>query len=217
VCSEISPMRVVIKIIKASPPSLQARAKWSPAMHALVGRCLTKLPSARPTCAALLDDEFVVKSADPRPLMQLLVEAYQSSVINEEIEEIDVRFIYDLQNCPSLQDDGKSGVSSGDSATTATSSGVPQGRPDVCVDSSPADHSVRCPVGRRRRQAESAVTTISVDTLACSKPCAPSPPASDDVSTASVRLDEEAIGVLDELYDQLVRLPVCCTLTTAIM
>jgi serine/threonine protein kinase len=86
VCSEISPMRVGIGIIKSDPPRLVHTSRWSREFHAFLARCLQKSPTGRPPAKALLDDVFVRDATDARPLLTLLREA-RAQVIEEVVDE----------------------------------------------------------------------------------------------------------------------------------
>lgn len=60
---QVSPMRVVIKIQKSEPPTLEQPNKWSPAFNDFIAHCLVKNPNNR--CSAV-DLQSVGKSASHR-------------------------------------------------------------------------------------------------------------------------------------------------------
>ena len=52
---EMSPMRVLMKITKAEPPTLEEPSKWSPEFSDLLKQCLQKNPERRPSTKDILE------------------------------------------------------------------------------------------------------------------------------------------------------------------
>ena len=52
---EMSPMRVLMKITKAEPPTLEEPSKWSPEFSDLLKQCLQKNPERRPSSKDILE------------------------------------------------------------------------------------------------------------------------------------------------------------------
>ncbi|KAK7925818.1 hypothetical protein WMY93_008128 [Mugilogobius chulae] len=52
---ELNPMRVLLKIAKSEPPTLDYPHKWSPEFNDFLRKCLDKNPETRPTAAHLLE------------------------------------------------------------------------------------------------------------------------------------------------------------------
>ena len=52
---EMNPMRVLVRIPRSDPPTLQHQSKWSNDFHSFLVKCLVKQPSQRPTAKDLLE------------------------------------------------------------------------------------------------------------------------------------------------------------------
>lgn len=52
---EMNPMRVLVRIPRSDPPTLQDRHKWSDDFHSFLAKCLVKQPAQRPTAKELLE------------------------------------------------------------------------------------------------------------------------------------------------------------------
>ncbi|KFM58201.1 Serine/threonine-protein kinase 10, partial [Stegodyphus mimosarum] len=85
---ELSPMRVLLKIQKSDPPTLDQPSKWSPEFSQFLTKCLVKDPCMRCSAADLLKHPFISNATDRRPLYELIVE-YKAEVFEEVTEEID--------------------------------------------------------------------------------------------------------------------------------
>ncbi|GAB6023238.1 hypothetical protein CHUAL_008056 [Chamberlinius hualienensis] len=81
---EMSPMRVLLKIQKSNPPTLDNPAKWSKSFNDFIAKCLNKDPSLRPSTEDLLKHPFL-QNADKKFICDLISE-YKAEVV-EEIEE----------------------------------------------------------------------------------------------------------------------------------
>ncbi|MBN3297205.1 SLK kinase, partial [Amia calva] len=82
---ELNPMRVLLKIAKADPPTLMQPSRWSPEFSDFLRKSLDKNVDNRWGTAQLLQHPFVVNVADNRPLRELIAEA--KAEVTEEIEE----------------------------------------------------------------------------------------------------------------------------------
>lgn len=79
--SNVSPMRVLIKVQKSAPPALDNPACWSIFFNDFLAQCLVKNPAERKTAMQILSHPFVANATDRRPILALLAE------VNAEIEE----------------------------------------------------------------------------------------------------------------------------------
>lgn len=66
--ANIHPMRVLFRISREPPPTLQDLSRWSAPFIAFVARCLTKEPNDRPSANVLRNDPFV-RQAPQRSIM----------------------------------------------------------------------------------------------------------------------------------------------------
>ncbi|TMS23703.1 Serine/threonine-protein kinase 10 [Larimichthys crocea] len=82
---EMNPMRVLLKIAKADPPTLMQPSRWSPEFSDFLKRCLDKHVDNRWTAMQLLQHTFISSVADSKPLRELIAEA--KAEVTEEIEE----------------------------------------------------------------------------------------------------------------------------------
>ena len=83
----MSPMRVLIKIEKSEPPTLDHPGRWSEHFNDFLKKCLVKDSNKRPSVEDLLKYPFVTEPLDKKPLVDLLSQADQaikakSQVIN---------------------------------------------------------------------------------------------------------------------------------------
>ncbi|KAM6970096.1 serine/threonine-protein kinase 10 [Aplochiton taeniatus] len=82
---ELNPMRVLLKIAKSDPPTLEQPSKWSQEFKDFLKKSLDKHPESRPTAAQLLEHPFVSSVKTNRPLRELVAEA--KAEVMEEIED----------------------------------------------------------------------------------------------------------------------------------
>ncbi|TSY69818.1 Serine/threonine-protein kinase 10 [Bagarius yarrelli] len=82
---ELNPMRVLLKIAKSEPPTLDQPSKWSNNFKDFLKNALDKNPESRPSAAQLLEHPFVSSVNTNRPLMELVAEA--KAEVMEEMEE----------------------------------------------------------------------------------------------------------------------------------
>ncbi|KAG7484655.1 hypothetical protein MATL_G00052320 [Megalops atlanticus] len=82
---ELNPMRVLLKIAKSEPPTLEQPGKWSREFKDFLKKALDKNPETRPNTAQLLEHPFVSSVKTNRPLRELVAEA--KAEVMEEIED----------------------------------------------------------------------------------------------------------------------------------
>ncbi|XP_029028761.1 serine/threonine-protein kinase 10 [Betta splendens] len=82
---ELNPMRVLLKIAKSEPPTLEEQHKWSREFKDFLKAALDKNPETRPSAAQLLEHPFVKSVTSNRPLRELVAEA--KAEVMEEIED----------------------------------------------------------------------------------------------------------------------------------
>ncbi|XP_044883618.1 serine/threonine-protein kinase 10 isoform X2 [Mauremys mutica] len=82
---ELNPMRVLLKIAKSDPPTLNCPSKWSPEFKDFLKTALDKNPETRPSAAQLLEHSFINKVTSNRALRELVAEA--KAEVMEEIED----------------------------------------------------------------------------------------------------------------------------------
>lgn len=95
--SEMSPMRVLLKIQKSEPPKLDQPSKWSKDFNDFLAKVLIKDPSQRPDTDVLIGLPFINRDLDPKPIRDLLLE-YKADVVEEEVvdEEAEVSQNYQI-------------------------------------------------------------------------------------------------------------------------
>ncbi|XP_022080773.1 STE20-like serine/threonine-protein kinase isoform X2 [Acanthaster planci] len=83
---DLHPMRVLIKIPKADPPTLLAPSRWSKNFSKFIKLCLDKNPETRPTATELSKHPWLAEVLDNKPIRDLLCEA--KAEVTEEIFEL---------------------------------------------------------------------------------------------------------------------------------
>ncbi|XP_036333880.1 serine/threonine-protein kinase 10 isoform X2 [Rhagoletis pomonella] len=84
--SEMSPMRVLLKIQKSEPPTLDQPSKWSKEFNEFLKRALVKDPQQRPGTDILLQHRFINCELDAKPIKDLLLE-YKAEVVEEVVDD----------------------------------------------------------------------------------------------------------------------------------
>uniref|UniRef100_A0A3Q2TC91 non-specific serine/threonine protein kinase n=1 Tax=Fundulus heteroclitus TaxID=8078 RepID=A0A3Q2TC91_FUNHE len=82
---ELNPMRVLLKVAKSEPPTLDHPYKWSRDFNDFLKKALDKNPENRPSAAQLLEHPFVKSVTSNRPLIELVAEAKAEVMV--EIED----------------------------------------------------------------------------------------------------------------------------------
>ncbi|XP_043559738.1 serine/threonine-protein kinase 10 isoform X2 [Chiloscyllium plagiosum] len=82
---ELNPMRVLLKIAKSDPPTLENPSKWSQDFKDFLKKALDKNPDTRLSAAQLLQHPFVSSVSSNKPLRELVAEA--KAEVMEEIED----------------------------------------------------------------------------------------------------------------------------------
>ena len=83
--NEFSPNRVLMKIARGEAPRLRNSSDYSFPMNKFVEICLQKNPLDRPTCAELIENQWIVSVESNKPLRQLLAET-RAEVLEEVIK-----------------------------------------------------------------------------------------------------------------------------------
>ncbi|XP_072517754.1 serine/threonine-protein kinase 10 [Salminus brasiliensis] len=88
---ELNPMRVLLKIAKSDPPTLDQPSKWSADFKDFLRTSLDKNPETRPSATQLLEHPFVKSVKSNRPLLELVAEAKAEvmEVMEDSHEEAD--------------------------------------------------------------------------------------------------------------------------------
>lgn len=96
--SEMSPMRVLLKIQKSEPPKLDQPSKWSKDFNEFLSKSLIKDPQQRPHTETLLTLPFINSPLDSKPIKDLLLEykaeVVEEEVVDEEVEVISISFFH---------------------------------------------------------------------------------------------------------------------------
>ncbi|KAJ1354670.1 hypothetical protein KIN20_011667 [Parelaphostrongylus tenuis] len=77
-------MRVLIKVQKSAPPTLDNPACWSIFFSDFLAQCLVKNPAERKTAKQILSHPFIANATDRRPV---LAEVNADSLEEEVIED----------------------------------------------------------------------------------------------------------------------------------
>lgn len=85
--NDMHPMRVLIKIQKSDPPTLDHPSRWSNLFSNFISRCLVKDPELRPTAAELLEHPFIKDFTNNKCILNLLSEA--KAEVEEIVQDID--------------------------------------------------------------------------------------------------------------------------------
>ncbi|KAL4231906.1 hypothetical protein ACF0H5_009482 [Mactra antiquata] len=113
---EMHPMRVLIKIQKAEPPTLDHKSKWSNQFHDFLRQCLIKEPEQRPTADELLKHPFIVNPPPRKVILDLIYESKAEVVetVEDLTEDEDLKEIKRHMNDDSTSDLDKISQGSGD-------------------------------------------------------------------------------------------------------
>ncbi|XP_016972130.1 serine/threonine-protein kinase 10 isoform X1 [Drosophila rhopaloa] len=84
--SEMSPMRVLLKIQKSEPPKLEQPSRWSKEFNDFLKKSLVKDPQVRPTTDVLMQHGFINRNLDAKPIKDLLLE-YKAEVVEEVVDD----------------------------------------------------------------------------------------------------------------------------------
>ncbi|CAK1554446.1 unnamed protein product [Leptosia nina] len=104
---EMTPMRVLLKIQKSDPPTLEQPSRWSKHFNDFISKALVKDPEKRPTSSDLLKHEFVTGNLDSKSLRDLLLE-YRAEVVEEELLDDDSEEHRSSQMQMEIEDDSTS-------------------------------------------------------------------------------------------------------------
>ncbi|CAG5112975.1 Oidioi.mRNA.OKI2018_I69.chr2.g7129.t1.cds [Oikopleura dioica] len=84
--NDLNPQRVLMKIARSNPPTLQDAKSFSAAMNSFLALCLKKAPLERAKCVDLLQHSWLQDLGNNKPLRQLLAEA-RAEVLTEVIKQ----------------------------------------------------------------------------------------------------------------------------------
>ncbi|XP_055907611.1 serine/threonine-protein kinase 10 isoform X2 [Eupeodes corollae] len=82
--SEMSPMRVLLKIQKSEPPRLDQPSKYTKEFNDFLSKSLVKDPLLRASTDNLMTHPFINRVLDGKPIKDLLLE-YKAEVVEEEV------------------------------------------------------------------------------------------------------------------------------------
>uniref|UniRef100_H2Y585 Protein kinase domain-containing protein n=1 Tax=Ciona savignyi TaxID=51511 RepID=H2Y585_CIOSA len=82
---DLNPVRVLLRIAKTDPPTLDIPSKWSKNFSNFIARCLVKDPSKRAKPEELLQHPFLSSTTSPLPLVKLIAES--TADVTEELED----------------------------------------------------------------------------------------------------------------------------------
>ncbi|XP_059607507.1 serine/threonine-protein kinase 10 isoform X2 [Phlebotomus argentipes] len=168
--SEMSPMRVLLKIQKSDPPKLDQPSKWSKEFNDFIARALVKDPQNRPTTDTLLNLPFISGHLDSKPIKDLLLE-YKAEVVEEEVLDEETE---EPRNSalPLDLDDDSSSVQSQETEKVSEPS-LPTKTPKDSKESTPVpDEEEKRPEEAKRDAAEEKKAVVKKE-----KGPAPRPPA----------------------------------------
>nr|AGT28744.1 SLK [Artemia parthenogenetica] len=81
-----TPMRVLLKIQKSEPSTLDNPKKWSKDFNDFIAKCLVKDPTHRWTAAELQKHPFISCTLDSKPIRELIAE-YKAEIVEEILED----------------------------------------------------------------------------------------------------------------------------------
>nr|XP_018667615.1 serine/threonine-protein kinase 10 isoform X5 [Ciona intestinalis] len=84
---DLNPVRVLLRVAKSEPPTLDIPSRWSKEFSSFISRCLVKDPTKRASLSELLNHPFLTNISSPQPLVKLIAEA--KADVTEEVEEPD--------------------------------------------------------------------------------------------------------------------------------
>jgi len=83
---DLAPQRVLMKIARSNPPTIQDAKSFSANMNSFLALCLKKVPTDRAKCVDLLQHSWLQDLGNNKPLRQLLAEA-RAEVLTEVIKQ----------------------------------------------------------------------------------------------------------------------------------
>ncbi|VDK73846.1 unnamed protein product [Litomosoides sigmodontis] len=93
--AEMNPAKVIFKVIKADPPTLERPNLWSPNFRAVVTKCLTKDPGNRPSAADVLMHPFFAHPGSIQCIRSLISEVNAEQITTEVVVGSDDEVLYD--------------------------------------------------------------------------------------------------------------------------
>ncbi|VDN05123.1 unnamed protein product [Thelazia callipaeda] len=93
--AEMNPAKVIFKVIKAEPPTLERPSLWSSNFRHVIARCLMKDPVYRPTAANLLEHPFFAQVGSVQTIRSLISEVNAEQITTELVMNSDDETLYD--------------------------------------------------------------------------------------------------------------------------
>ncbi|CAJ0571862.1 unnamed protein product, partial [Mesorhabditis spiculigera] len=185
--SEVSPMRVLIKVQKNPPPTLNKPSSWSIYFNDFLKECLVKDPRARKAAEQLQNHPFLKSGNDRRSVLALLAEA-KAEVKEVEVMEEDDRASVD-ESIPESEDteEQNSAVWNDTNISAASTKQQPAPLPPQ-ANRLPSKHRAPSPPSER---VEDDTLDVSISELS-TDPCAPASPAETELSQEFICRDEES-------------------------
>ncbi|XP_055855631.1 serine/threonine-protein kinase 10 isoform X3 [Episyrphus balteatus] len=134
--SEMSPMRVLLKIQKSEPPRLDQPSRYSKDFNDFLSKSLVKDPLLRPSTDNLMAHPFINRNLDCKPIKDLLLE-YKAEVVEEEVVDEEAEEPRNSAHPLDLDDDSSSQQSQEIDKRKSTPTSVSQTSRDS-KESSPA-------------------------------------------------------------------------------
>lgn len=170
--NDMHQMRVLIKIQKSDPPTLDYPSRWSPAFSHFISKCLIKDPAQRPTAAELLEHPFIKAFTDKKPILNLLSEA--KAEVEETVLEMDDED--DIKSIKNIPEDSKSfDLDTVSSLNIEDMEKTDPGKDDFIIDndkenSAPDDTSIPSPASFTSDKDTKQSKTVSNDSSSVSIP-----------------------------------------------
>ncbi|CAB3401123.1 unnamed protein product [Caenorhabditis bovis] len=87
--SDVSPMRVLIKVQKSPPPTLDENSHWSSSFRNFLKKCLVKQPVERLSASELLEEKWLSNATSEKKSILMLLAEMQADVKEEVIIDAD--------------------------------------------------------------------------------------------------------------------------------
>ncbi|CAD5213299.1 unnamed protein product [Bursaphelenchus okinawaensis] len=150
---QISTIRVVVKIQKANPPTLDNPQRWSTLFNDFIASCLVKNPNDRPAAKNLKTHPFVNEAPDKRPIIMLLNEK-NADIVNEEVLLEETGSVDESGSVKTVDFDSSSEVGSQKFSAPGTSSDFSHGHKRLAEklspDATPIANEVNGKVAKKR-------------------------------------------------------------------
>lgn len=191
--SNVSPMRVLIKVQKSAPPTLENPSCWSIFFSDFLSQCLVKNPAERKTAKQILSHPFIANATDRHPILALLAE------VNADIEE-EVVIDEDRASCDEscADSEDQSSVEAMWTNPTPVPPVIKEPQPVVADGSSKKRAAPPPPISAENMAASNESTDTNKELFVQANSSQPSNAAADLVSPG-----REALNILDDLTTAL--------------